>query len=106
MKNISTPAEKANFTNAVRKYLAAKKAEADAKKSAEAARAEILNVLGGDTSADWTDADGGCYHITAVYGKCSKTLNADLIKSVLGVQVTAECYKASRFWGEIRITLA
>ena len=105
MKMMETPAEKAKVTTAIRAYLDAKNAEKAAKAEAEKRKVELLSVLDGDKEANWNTDDGRKYHIVATYGKCISNLNADLIRQVLGVEVTPECYKPSRAWDEIKITI-
>ena len=105
MKAIITPSDKAKVTLAVKAYLEAKAAERKAKEAAELARKELLAVMDGDKDMDWSSDDGRKYRIVATYNKTSRSLNADLIKSILGVEVTEDCYKVSKSWDEIRITI-
>lgn len=105
MKIINTPADKAKVTTAIRAYLQAKAAERAAKSEADKRRTELLEVLDGDATLDWNADDGRKYRIAATYNKTQKTLNAELVKQILGVEVTPECYKASHPWSEIRITV-
>ena len=105
MKAMETPADKAKMTTAIRAYIDAKNAEKAAKAEAEKRKAELLSVLDGDKEAEWDTDDGRKYRIVATYGKYISNLNADLIHRVLGVDVTPECYKPSRAWDEIKITI-
>ena len=103
--SIVDPTSKAKFTTASRAYVAASKTEAQAKAAKKEAAAVILEMLNGEKSLLWTANDNSSYQVTAIYGKTSKNLNADLIASVLGVVVTPECYKESKPWDEIRISV-
>lgn len=105
MKMIETSADKAKVTLAIRAYIAAAAQMKAAKAEADKRRDELLAVMDGDTSVDWNTDDGRKYHLAATYGKSSKNLNADLIKAVLGVDVTDACYKVSKSWNEIRVTI-
>ena len=102
--NLTTPESKAKLTKAIRSYLAAAKAEAQARDAKKQASAEILEILDGEKSVLW-NAEKSSYLLTATYGKTNKSLNADLIKATFGVDVTPECYKVSAPWNEIRITV-
>ena len=103
--NLTTPESKAKLTKAIRSYLAAASAEAQAKAAKKQASAEILEMLNGEKSVLWTTDSKSAYQLTAIYGKTNKTLNADLIQAALGVTVTPTCYKESAPWNEIRITV-
>lgn len=105
MKSIETPSDKAKVTTAIRAYLDAKNTEKAAKAEAEKRKAELLTILEGDKEVNWDSDDGRKYRIVATYNKSIANLNAELIKSVLGVDVTPECYKKSRPWDEIKITI-
>ena len=103
--NITTPESKAKFTYAIRAYLDASKAEAQAKAAKKEAANVILTMLEGEKSVLWTTSDNSSYQLTAIYGKTSKSLNADLIAKVLGIAVTPQCYKESSPWNELRISI-
>lgn len=103
--NITTPAEKANVTNLIRKYIEAKRAEAEAKAAKTAAANELIALMNGESSELWKANDGAAYQLSIVYGKTSRTLNKDLVESVLGVQVTDACFKVSAPWNELRVTI-
>ena len=89
---------------AIINYLKAKKALAEAKAAEAAAKAALLALMDGQTKANW-EADGHEYTIAATYGKTRRDLNADLIREVLGVEVTEGCYKTSKSWDEVRVTI-
>ena len=103
--NLTTPESKAKFTSAIRAYINASKAEAQAKAAKKAASETILSMLEGEKSVLWTANDNSSYQLTATYGKTSKSLNADLIASVFGIAVTPQCYKESKPWNELRIAI-
>ena len=103
--NITTPEAKAKLTKAIRSYLEAKRMEEQAKATKNEAATEILAALAGEKNTTWTTDDNSVYQLTATYGKTRKSLSADLIASVLGVQVTPECYAQSKPWDELRIAI-
>lgn len=103
--NINTPEDKANLTKAIRAYLDAKRAEEQAHAAKVEATAKILTALAGEKSTTWTTDDNSVYQLTATYGKTKKNLSADLIASVLGVQVTPACYSQSKPWDELRVII-
>ena len=105
MKDITTPADKAKVTTAIRAYLDAKAAEKAAKAEAAKRQTELLEIMNGDKNAEWTTDDGRKYTLTATYGKTRMSLSKDLIEKVLGVVITDECYTTSKPWDELRIAI-
>ena len=103
--NINTPAQKANVTSLIRKYIEAKRAEAEAKAAKTAAANELIALMNGESKETWTANDGAIYQLAVVYGKTSRSLNKDLVESVLGVQVTDACFKVSAPRNELRVTM-
>ena len=105
MNTINTPAEKGNVTKLIRSFLAAKRAEEEAKAAKKAASDELIKLMQGNEKELWKTDDGAAYQLTVIYGKTSKNLNKDLVEKLLGVTVTDKCYKISNPWNELRITI-
>ena len=105
MKKIETPAEKGKVTTAIRAFLEAKAAEKAAKAEASKRQAELLEIMDGDKTAEWTSDDGRKYALTATYGKTRSSLSKDLIEKILKVTITEECYTVSKPWDELRVTI-
>ena len=103
--NITTPAQKANVTNLIHKYIEAKRAEAEAKAAKAEAANELIALMNGESKELWQTNDGAMYQLSVIYGKTSRSLNKELVESVLGVQVTDACFKVSNPWNELRVTI-
>lgn len=105
MKNIETPADKGKVTTAIRAFLEAKSARDAADKEVRKRQAELLEIMDGDKTAEWTSDDGRQYALTATYGKTRATLSKELVEKILKVTVTDECYTVSKPWDELRVTI-
>ena len=105
MKPITTPSDKGKVTTAIRALIDAKAAEKAAHAEVSKRQAELLEIMDGDTNAEWTSEDGRKYALTAVYGKTRSSLSKDLIEKILKVTVTEECYTVSKPWNELRVTI-
>jgi hypothetical protein len=105
MKKIDTPADKGKVTTAIRAFLDAKAAKEAAEKEMKKRSAELLEIMDGDKTAEWTSDDGRKYALTATYGKTRSTLSKDLIEKLLHVVVTDECYTVSKPWNELRVAI-
>ena len=105
MNTINTPTEKGNVTRLIRSFLAAKRAEEEAKAAKKAISNELIKLMKGNDKELWKTDDGAAYQLTVIYGKTSKNLNKDLVEKLLGVTVTDNCYKVSIPWDELRITV-
>lgn len=92
-------------TDAIISYLKAKKAAEDAAKALAAAKAALLALMDGQVKGSWRAEDGHEYSVCATYGKTRRDLNADLIREVLGVEVTESCYRISKPWDEVRVAV-
>ena len=105
MKKIETPAEKGKVTTAIRALLEARAVEKAAKAEAVKRQAELLAIMDGDKTAEWTSDDGRKYALTATYGKTRSTLSKDLVEKILKVTVTDECYTISKPWNELSVKI-
>lgn len=103
--NITTPAQKANVTNLIHKYIEAKRAEAEAKAAKTEAANALIALMNGESKELWQTNDGAMYQLSVICGKTSRSLNKELVESVLGVQVTDACFKVSNPWDELRVTI-
>ena len=105
MKKIETPAEKSKVTTAIRAFLDAKSVKETAENEMKKRSAELLGIMNGDKTVEWTSDDGRKYALTATYGKTRATLSKDLVEKLLHVVVTEECYTISKPWNELRVAI-